>query len=286
MKFTASTISLCFTPPEAHQVSRDERGGDCFRRVLARAVGNGPSMDEVRREIFWLSPPKGEGQQASLHFDDRTWHGRHGRPQYVIATGDGCGVITSLSPEANRLLLASVGALQDALHVHWGKRPAVKVNEHSCALDLSCGEVTRYRIGQFCINDECASRAKFWLQFKDAPSGNLLTDRALLRRIERRILMDVETQCQNFGWKLPDIGQLRIFGLDAHRLSPVNVRGVKFTPRCDITFQSTSRLTGHWFIGSLISRGFGKLQTDFMPRGRFQVRPRKTQEGQGSIALV
>lgn len=286
MLFTASTLSLCFIPPENHQASAAQWGRDCFRRVLAAACADDPKLDRVRHEIFWLQPPRDSSPEQPTRFDAEQWDGRPGRPRFVIGTRHGCGVITTLGDEANELLLASLGILRDALHAHWGRRPEVNIDPSHCSLDLFCEEATRYRIENFCIKDRCAARAGFWRQFTDhSPEKAPLTDRAALQRIERRIREGIQEQSQIFGWQLP-VDSLRIFSLDATRRSPVNVRGFKRVPRCVVTFQSTFRLTGQWHLGSLISRGYGRVLIDHSPRPKNRQEPPREVRALAHAALV
>jgi hypothetical protein len=209
-------------------------------RELVAKIAQGLEDQEFVQSLLWVDA---SNTPRSGLAPFRYLSTRRGRSLDIIALGQ----------EAVELLLAKGHIISNALAREFDTLPSEGRQIGVCSIELS-RTIARYRIPRLIIQkhqyEERYRAAE--KEHKEGRASAILCDR--VRQVIKR---DLIRQAELMAIDIPE--ELQICGVSIEDLKPVKVVQGRCNLSARVIFMMSYKLEGHWAVGHLASRGYGRI---------------------------
>jgi hypothetical protein len=179
--------------------------------------------------------------------------------RYSSARGGRSLDIIALGQDAVELLLAKGHIISTALAREFGTLPSDGREIGVCSIELS-RTLLRYRISRMIIQ-KYGYDEKYRAAEKEQKTGH--PSSILRERVSEVIKRDLIRQAELMAIDIPE--ELEIGDVNIEDLRPVKVVEHRYNLSGRIRFTMGYKLEGHWAVGHLASRGYGRILPYYFP---------------------
>lgn len=209
-----------------------------------------PAGRALLGKLWEQAPTALRFDMAIMHRDD-DFETIKAFPNFHIAAINGEIVITALGPEAAQILIANTQTIEALIRFSFPKA-TTRMQAGICSAYES-NRLTTYRIPSLVFQRS----TKQFQALREVVQAKRFNDPELLKAVESVVRRGIDRQADFLGISIPEdftLGDTEITNLPA-----VHIKDKRYAMAARMTIKCGLKLSGHWHVGQLCSRGYGKI---------------------------